>query len=127
MAPGAEIKAGSTLHMPKYCVCLAAVALAFASPAFAESKVEPPVPVRTVAPDYPDDLRREGVAGVVVVECTIDTSGNVDAPAVQKSSNAAFEKPALEAIKKWKFKPARQDGNPIARKVTIPIRFVTDS
>ena len=30
-----------------------------ALPAFGQTKAEPPVPVRTVAPDYPDELRRE--------------------------------------------------------------------
>jgi protein TonB len=93
-------------------------------PAFAQSKIEPPVPVRMVAPEYPSDLKNEGVAGVVVVACVIDVQGNVSDPAVQKSSNAEFERPALEAIKKWKFKPAKQDGSPIAKKVTIPIKFV---
>jgi protein TonB len=30
-------------------------------------------------------------------------------------------------LKKWKFKPAKQDGNPISVKVTIPIKFVSES
>jgi protein TonB len=98
-----------------------------ASPlAFAQTK-EPPVPVRTVPPDYPDELRRDGVSGLVMVKCTIDEQGNVVEPMVEKSSNAAFEKPALVAIKKWKFKPAKQDGAPVAIKVSIPIKFVFES
>ena len=42
-------------------------ALLAAQPASAQSKQEPPVPVRTVAPEYPYDLRRDGVAGVVTL------------------------------------------------------------
>ena len=103
------------------CGVLAAV------PAFAQSKTEPPVPVRTVSPDYPDELRRDGVSGIVVVKCTIDEQGNVVDPTVEKSSNNAFEKPALAALKKWKFKPAKQDGAPVAIKVSIPIKFVFES
>jgi len=93
---------------------------------FAQTK-EPPVPVRTVAPDYPDELRRDGVSGVVMVKCTIDEKGNVTEPEVEKSSNPAFEKPALAALKKWKFKPAKSDGTPVAIKVSIPIKFVFES
>lgn len=93
---------------------------------FAQTK-EPPVPVRTVAPDYPDELRRDGISGVVMVKCTIDDKGNVTEPEVEKSSNPAFEKPALSALKKWKFKPAKSDGVPVAIKVTIPIKFVFES
>ena len=96
-------------------------------PAFAQSKSEPPVPVRTVAPDYPDELRRDGVSGVVTVKCTIDEQGNVVEPSIEKSSNGAFEKPALAALKKWKFKPAKQDGAPVPTKVSIPIKFVFES
>lgn len=93
----------------------------------AQTKTEPPVPVRTVAPDYPDELRREGLSGVVMVKASIDENGNVTETLVEKSSNAAFEKPALAAVKKWKFKPAKQDGSPIAIKVSIPIKFVFES
>ncbi len=100
--------------------------LASAPVALAETK-EPPVPVRTVAPEYPMELRREGVSGVVMVKCTIDVQGNVVDPEIEKSSNGAFEQPALAALKKWKFKPAKQDGNPVATRVSIPIKFVFES
>lgn len=87
---------------------------------------EPPVPVRTVAPDYPRELRNQGVSGVVMVKVTIDEQGNVTATAVAKSSNAGFDQFAMDAVKKWKFKPGLQDGNPISMTVTIPIKFVAD-
>jgi periplasmic protein TonB len=95
--------------------------------AYAQTKMEPPVPVRTVSPDYPAALKRDGVSGVVTVKCLIDENGNVAETEVEKSSNAAFDQPALSALKKWKFKPARQDGNPVAIKISIPIRFVSES
>jgi protein TonB len=100
---------------------------AFVAAAWADPKAEPPVPVRTVAPDYPPELRRDGVSGLVMVKCTIDTQGNVVEPQVEKSSNAAFERPAIEALRKWKFKPAKQDGAPVAIRVSIPIKFVIES
>ena len=97
------------------------------APAFAQNKMEPPVPVRTVAPEYPNELRRDGVSGLVMVKCSIDEQGNVTGTEVEKSSNAAFEKPAVEAVKKWKFKPAKQDGAPVTIKVSIPIKFVFET
>ena len=103
------------------------VVSALAASAWAQTKTEPPVPVRTVSPDYPDELRREGVSGVVMVKCSIDEQGNVTGTVVEKSSNVAFEKPAMAAVKKWKFKPARQDGAPVAIQVSIPIKFVFES
>jgi protein TonB len=92
-------------------------------PVFAAGAREVPVPVRTVAPIYPPELRAQGVSGLVLVKCAIDPQGNVTDAIVAKSSNPGFEPRAVEAIRKWKFKPARQDGNAIAVEVTIPIKF----
>lgn len=111
----------------KFCLGVLSLALAMAVPAVAESKIEPPVPVRTVAPEYPDALKRDGAMGIVVVDCTVDEQGNVVNPQVEKSTNKGFDEAALSAVKKWKFKPAKRDGNPIAKKVSIPIKFVFDS
>ena len=90
----------------------------------AETKTEPPVPVRTVAPEYPSEMRREGINGVVMVKCTIDEQGNVADTNVVKSSNAEFDRYAIDALKKWKFKPASEDGKAITISVTIPVKFV---
>ena len=93
---------------------------------WADDAVEPPVPVRTVPPHYPSSMKRDGTSGVVTVRCTIDTSGNVTEPTVVKTSNEAFSAPALEALSKWKFKPAKKGGTPVAIKVTFPIKFSAD-
>lgn len=99
-------------------------ALAFGSlPAMAEEGLEAPVPVRMVPPKFPPEMRREGTGGVVTVKCTIDEKGNVTEPVVEKASNDAFVQPALEALRKWKFKPAKRAGTPVALKVSIPIQF----
>lgn len=99
--------------------CLFTTASAFAQ--------EAPVPLRTAPPEYPEELRQDGVRGLVTVKCAIDEQGNVTEATVEKSSNAAFDKAALAAIKKWKFKPASQDGKPVAVKISIPIKFIPDS
>lgn len=113
--------------MKKLLATLSLVCLIFpASLALAQTK-EPPVPVRTVAPEYPSELRREGISGMVTITCTINELGNVIEPSVEKSTNVAFEVPALAALKKWKFKPAKLDGAPIATKISIPIKFLFES
>jgi protein TonB len=87
---------------------------------------ENPVPVRTVAPEYPRELKANGVSGLVMVKCTIDEQGNVAGTDIVKSSNEKFDAFATDALKKWKFKPARQDGTPVSVQVTIPIKFVAE-
>jgi protein TonB len=89
----------------------------------ADEKTEPPVPVRTVAPDVPSSFSRSGGVGLVTVKFLVDEKGNVQEPTIVKSSHAELEQPALEAIKKWRFKPAKKDGVAVAVHVTIPIKF----
>lgn len=105
---------------------VAACCLVAATLSAAPTGRENPVPVRTVAPDYPAAMKNQGVSGLVMVKCTVDDQGNVAETAVVKSSNEAFDKNAIDAVKKWKFKPARQDGNAISVQVTIPIKFVAE-
>ncbi len=111
----------------KYLLKLTLLGLLAIAPARAQSKAEPPVPVRMVPPVFPEEMRRQGISGVVTVKCTIDEQGNVKESKVEKSSDAIFEKPALEAVQRWKFKPAKQDGNPVSAHVSIPIKFVAES
>ena len=87
---------------------------------------ENPAPIKTAKPEYPLDLKRDGVSGLAAVSCVIDETGNVISCKVTKSSNPGFEKPALDAIAKWKFKPAKKDGKEVKVKVTIPFRFNLD-
>jgi len=88
--------------------------------------MEPPVPVRTVPPRFPDEMRRSGSSGLVTVSCLIDEKGNVTEPKIVKASNDAFSAPALEALAKWKFKPAKKDGAAVPIRVNIPVQFTVD-
>ena len=105
--------------------CLVSLALLSVSTTVlrADGATEPPVPVRTVAPEYPPDLRRDGTSGIVMVSCLIDDKGNVQETKIEKSTHDSFGQPAVEAVKRWKFKPARRDGAAVSIRVTIPIKF----
>ena len=103
------------------------LSLALAQPARAEEKLEPPVPVRTTAPDYPEAMRLAGVSGLVLVNCLIDEKGAVQDMRVEKASNDQFVKPAMQALSKWRFKPAQRDGAKVSTRVSIPIRFTFET
>ncbi len=89
----------------------------------ADEALEAPVPVRTVTPTYPPDLKHDKVSGVVSIVCVIDEKGNVTEPKVLKTSHPEFAEPALEAVGRWKFKPAKRGGTVVAIKITIPVQF----
>lgn len=88
---------------------------------------EAPTPLRTTAPAYPGDLRSAGINGMVAISVLIDEKGNVTETAISKSTHAGFEKPAIDAVTQWKFKPATKDGQPVAVRVVLPVKFIASS
>lgn len=84
---------------------------------------ENPIPVKTPPPKFPDSMRKDGMSGVVAVVLVIDEKGSILTCSIAKSSNPDFERPALDAVKSWKFKPGKKDGTPVKVRVTVPLRF----
>ena len=82
-----------------------------------------PRPIFQGAPIFPSEMRGKKVEGVVTVIFVVDSSGKVVDPRVEKSSHPAFEKPALDAVKQWKFEPAIKGGQRVGCKMRVPIRF----
>lgn len=82
-----------------------------------------PIPVKTPPPEFPLQMRRDGLSGVVAVSVVIDETGSVVSATVAKTTDAGFNEAAMAAVKKWKFKPAQKDGVAVKIKVTVPIRF----
>ena len=54
---------------------------------------------------------------------TITSKGVVQDPYAVSSTNEAFEQAAIDAVKKWKFKPGLKDGKPVNTKVQITLTF----
>lgn len=75
------------------------------------------------APIYPFEMRQRKQAGEVYLLFVVDAQGRVQSPRVEKSSDSAFEKPALEAVRQWKFEPAMRNGQKVPTKLRVPIRF----
>lgn len=82
-----------------------------------------PEAVLQVAPTYPAELRKAKVEGVVTLVFLLDETGRVEDPRVENSSRPEFEKPALEAIRKWRFRPGEKDGQPVRTYIRVPLRF----
>lgn len=74
-------------------------------------------------PRYPEQARRSGKTGTVFVVFLVDPKGRVKNPKVEKSTDPIFEKPAMEAVRRWKFEPGTRNGHAVPFKMRIPIRF----
>ena len=83
-----------------------------------------PKPCPKSRPPYPAELRKAKIEGLVTLVFVLDENGRVEDPRVENSSRPEFEKPALEAIRKWRFRPGqRRMVKPVRTYVRIPIRF----
>ena len=82
-----------------------------------------PRPLFQAPPSYPVELRKKGMAGTVFVGFLVDTEGRVQSPKVEKSTNPAFDRPAVEAVRQWKFEAGTRNGEKVRFKMRVPITF----
>jgi protein TonB len=82
-----------------------------------------PEVLNTVPPAYPEALRKARVEGAVTLAFVLNESGRVVDPRVENATHKEFEAAALEAIRKWKFKPGLKDGQPVRTYLRQTIRF----
>ncbi len=92
--------------------------------AFSMSEIDQrPRPIQQVAGTFPQEMRSKSVEGVVTLIFIVDETGRVVNPRVEKSSHPAFEAPALEALRQWKFEPAVKSGKRVSCRMRVPMRF----
>ena len=76
-------------------------------------------------PAYPEIARARGYEGIVLVSAEILPDGRVGNMKIRKSSGyAILDQSAIEAVKPWKFEPAKKSGNPFTVWVELPIKFI---
>jgi periplasmic protein TonB len=87
--------------------------------------VESPSVLTRVDPTYPDAARRAGIEGTVELEVSIDATGKVTDVEVARGLPFGLSESAVEAVRRWTWKPARTASGPVASRKTVRVRFVT--
>ncbi|MDW5267726.1 MAG: energy transducer TonB [Edaphobacter sp.] len=85
--------------------------------------VLPPVLIHMANPKFPRGLRGVGTTAVVHGGVVVDTSGKPTQIRIVKSSNAGFDKNSMDAVKKYRFKPATLHGQPVAVELVVQVNF----
>ncbi len=76
------------------------------------------------APKYPPLSRRIGEEGRVLLRVLVAASGAAESVEIEAGSGSArLDQAALDAVKKWRFIPAKRDKEPISAFVIVPIQF----
>src|SRR5262249_28583728 len=81
-----------------------------------------PEAIEKAWPEYPDDARRRGVDGIVMVQAQVRRDGTVGRVCIVKSI-PPLDAAAAACVRRWRFKPATVEGNPVAVWVGVPVKF----
>lgn len=82
-----------------------------------------PSVVSSVPPVYPAALKKAKVEGAVVLVFVLDEQGRVGDLRVESSSHPEFEAPAVNAVRRWRFRPGEKNGEAVQTYMRLPIRF----
>jgi protein TonB len=87
-------------------------------------KYEKPKPRKTPEPEYPADLKSQGIEADVMVLASIDADGKVTSVKVIKEAPyPAFNEAARAAVLTYEYEPATRDGVPTTYQLSFTVRF----
>jgi protein TonB len=87
-------------------------------------RISAPIPINNVEAEFSDEARRAKYQGVVLVSVIVDAQGNPQDPRVVRALGMGLDEKALEAVRKYRFKPAMRDGRtPVAVMVNVEVNF----
>jgi len=76
------------------------------------------------APYYPVSAKRSGVQGKVLLSVVVKADGTPLSVDVSRSSGSStLDVAALDAVKQWRFVPAKRSGQPVQANVIVPVEF----
>jgi TonB family protein len=87
------------------------------------SGIEPPRLLREVKADYTDEGRRRNITGDVVLEIVVRRDGSVGDVRILQGLGAGLDQRAVDAVRQWRFDPARRKGAAVDVIVEVAVEF----
>lgn len=75
------------------------------------------------APEYPLAARERHEFGTVIVDCTVGVDGRAHDIEVEKTPLRSFLYPLTQAMREWRWEPARKHGQPVPARVKFRFNF----
>lgn len=85
--------------------------------------IEAPKLIKQVNPVYPEEARKKGLKGKVVLEVVINQKGETTQVKVLKSENNIFNTSAKAAVEQWRYEIPRLKGKPVSVRWIITINY----
>ena len=74
-------------------------------------------------PEYSEEARKAKYQGTVVLWLVVDAAGRPQQIRVQRPLGMGLDEKAIEAVRNWKFEPARKDGQPVPVMINVEVNF----
>ncbi len=85
--------------------------------------VTAPVIEYRVDPEYSEEARKARYQGTVVLEALFRKDGKIDIVHLVRSLGFGLDQNAIDALKKWRFRPGTKNGNPVDVVVNVEVSF----
>src|SRR2546429_1906495 len=85
--------------------------------------VTAPILLNKIEPEYSEEARKAKYQGTVLLYVQVDPSGKAVNMKVLHSLGLGLDEKAMEAVKKWKFKPGTKDGKAVTVEAQIEVNF----
>jgi TonB family protein len=85
--------------------------------------VTQPVLLWKIEPEYTDEARRAKIQGTVVLHIEVDTRGQAQNITVRQSLGLGLDERAIEAVRRWRFRPGYRNGKPWATAAMVQVNF----
>lgn len=85
--------------------------------------VTAPIPLVTPEAEFSDEARRVKHQGICTVAVIVDANGNPRNAHILRSLGMGLDEKALEAVRLYRFKPAKKDGKAVAVEIVVEVNF----
>jgi TonB family protein len=85
--------------------------------------VSAPKPIYTPDPEYSEEARKAKFQGVVVLWLVIGPDGRPHEIRVARPLGMGLDEKAIEAVRTWRFDPAKKDGQNVAVQMNVEVSF----
>ncbi len=85
--------------------------------------VKPPRAVFTPDPEYSEQARKKGYQGTCALRLIVGVDGKPHDIELARSIGMGLDEKAIEAVARWRFDPARRDGQPVPVQINIEVAF----
>jgi periplasmic protein TonB len=85
--------------------------------------VSAPVILFRVEPEYSEEARKARYQGTVVLQAIVRRDGKVDVLQLVRSLGFGLDQNAIDALKKWRFRPAMKDGKAVDVTMNFEVTF----